>query len=27
MRKYMSKGCCIWNFFVFGLLVHEKKTF
>jgi len=23
----MSKGCCIWNSFSFGLLVHKKKSF
>jgi len=23
----MSKGCCIWNSFTFGILVHEKKSF
>jgi len=23
----MAKGCCIWNSFAFGLLVHEKKSF
>jgi len=22
----MSKGCCIWNSFTFGLLVHKKKS-
>jgi len=23
----MSQGCCIWNSFTFGLLVHKKKRF
>jgi len=31
MRKLNKPGpkdrCCLWNFFVFGILVHEKKSF
>jgi len=25
--QHISKGCCVWNSFTFGVLVHEKKSF